>query len=81
MMNLSIKGKPESEKKICKGILSLQQNGDGSVSLKMDDEKYPRHPWSLFLINSDGTFKRCNALPDNIGLQVNDDGKIVESEE
>lgn len=82
MIKLSIKGKPELKKeKEYKGILSLRQNHDGSVSLNMEDEKYPNHPWNILSIESNGTLYKCTALPHDIGLQVNNKGRIIGGEE
>lgn len=78
MIELSIKNKPEPrKKKVYGGILSLRQNYDGSITLNMEDGRYPNHPWNILSMESNGTIYRCGALPNDIGLQVDSDGKIL----
>ena len=84
MIKLNIKNESESKvEKEFKGVLSLKKCNDGSIALTMLDEKDPREflSWLLLTIRSDGSFYRCENLPDDIGLQVDDDGRIIESEE
>ena len=82
MIKLSIKDKLElDKKKDYEGILSLRQNDDGSVTLIMEDND--KIVWSIAGLKTDGTLIRYECLPDDIGLQVDDDDgeKIIESEE
>lgn len=80
MIKLSVKGSTHKKKEHI-GVLSLRDNGDGSIILVMKDRIYPDYSWNLLGIRSDGTFNRCKSLPDGIGLQVNDEGQIKESKE
>jgi len=81
MIKLSIKNekKLETEKEF-KGVLSLRQDGK-SVTLTIEDSDPDEFPWNILEIQADGTFYRCIGLPENIGLQVDKGGRIIESEE
>lgn len=83
MIKLSIRNQERSKEKELKGVLDLQQEQeDGeSVTLIIEDKEWPDAPWEILKINCDGTFSRCKGLPDNIGLQTDSNGNIVESEE
>ena len=52
--------------------LRLRQEGN-SVFLMCGE-------WYILQIRQDGTLKRCNWLPNSMGLQLDDDGRIVISE-
>lgn len=62
-----------------KGVVYLEQNKHGDIDLKTD---IPNDPdWYILTLKFNGTIEKCESLPDNIGLQVDDNGRIIESGE
>lgn len=57
--------------------LSFDQRFGDTAMICGEDNKGVN--WTLLELKPDGTFRRAMCLPDNIGLQVDKKGRIVES--
>ena len=79
MINLRIQGEAKVEKSTFEGTLYLEQRGNGDVDLIMVD--VGGATWDIIRLETNGTIIRYEDLPDNIGLQVDEDGRIILSEE
>jgi hypothetical protein len=80
MIKLSIENQkePEVEKKF-EGVLNLEKKDNGDIALIMEDND--GFMWYIAKLKTNGTFSIISNLPDDIGLQVDSDGRIIESEE
>lgn len=83
MIKLSIKDQEEPaeiKEKVFNGILYLKQCSDnsGNVNLMMRTDDFD---WFILRLKVDGTIYKGISIANDIGLQVDDDGKIIESEE
>ena len=76
MIGLSIKGEPESQKEF-EGVVYLEQDMD-EIDLMIEDKS--GETWLILSLRSDGTIKKRIGMPNDIGLQVDDNGKIMEGE-
>jgi len=59
--------------------LYLDQQRDGSVDLMGKDAR--GNVWFIIKLRTDGTFYRVSSIRSTIGLQVNDEGRIIEHED
>lgn len=84
MIELSIRDErpdPEVEKEYA-GVLYLERCPDGSgdinLMIKNMDDNFD---WFIMRLKADGTFSRTSGISIDIGLQIDSDSKIMESEE
>jgi len=80
MIKLSIKNESNAKREEFEGTLYLKQNSNGDVNLVIVDAK-DNMDWYIAKLKTDGTIMRHNSLSDDIGLQVDDNGRIILSEE
>ncbi len=79
MIKFNIRNESDPKGKEFKGALYLEQRGNGDVDLIMVD--VGGATWNIIRLETNGTIIRYEDLPDNIGLQVDEDGRIILSEE
>ena len=73
-MKYEIKGQEKSTESVLK--LSFYEQSDGSITIYGEDNR--GSIWNFLTLQTDGTFFRSESLPDNIGLQVDERGRIKE---
>lgn len=80
MIKLSIKNQIEPEKEEeFEGVLHLEEGANGSVILKLNDKN--GDDWYILKLKADGTLEKFSGLFSDIGLQIDEDGRISESED
>ena len=70
-MKFKIEDKNNEEKEV---KLSLKQYGKDVVVKGTDNN---RETWNLVLFKEDGAIRRFHSVPDDIGIKVDEDGRIV----
>lgn len=56
--------------------ISLLEEEDGGVLIQIEDKDAPDYPWSLATLRPDGTLMLHHSLPDDLGLQLDDAGRV-----
>lgn len=74
-VELFIKSGVDNKPEIPRLELYLEKNDDGVCLMAKDGEG---DVWYVVRINANGTIKRYANLPDNIGLQLDKNDKILE---
>ena len=75
-VKLFIKNEPVTKPKLPQLELYLCRGEDGEVDLIAKDDNNCR--WYVMSINPNGTLSRSGNLADDIGLQIDEQGKILE---
>jgi len=77
-VKLSVPGETPDVKSAIPWVVTVENNGDGSVDVGVSTDG-ETHEWVIFKLKADGTFYRYADIGSDSGFKIDKNGRITET--